>query len=135
MIGRIVGYSMLFCLFLAIGFSAFGYKYVEIGPSFLAFMRAVNNDVQLYKIAIPNIPLIPRYERQGTDGNDILSVLVSLLNGLIYFVNLHIFTINLLSSLVNLIIQVLQTIFAIINRLINFSRNVPEAPLPSVPIV
>lgn len=135
MIYRIIGYSMLFCLFLAIGLSAFGYDHVDIGTAFLAFMRQVNADSLLFKIEIPDIPLIPRYERQSTGGDDIFTVLISLLNGMIFFVNMIIQTINLIADIINLVIQLLQTIFIIIRNLIYFKNIIPPTPSPSIPVV
>lgn len=135
MIYRIIGYSMLFCLFLAIGLSAFGYDYVEIGTPFLAFMRQVNNDVNYFKVEIPDIPLIPHYQRQDGGGNDIISVLISLLNAIIFIVNLIIQSVNLIADILNLIIQLLQTIIAIIRNLIYFKNNTHSSPSPSIPIL
>lgn len=133
MVKKII-YSCIFvCLLIAIPLALIGYKQVELGTPFLALMRAVNNDLADFSIAIPDIPKIPVIESETGGGNDILSVLINLANGLINFVNVIIMIINVLVGVVNVVIQLLQVIVLILKHLINFKDVI--ANYNSLPVV
>lgn len=122
MFKKIVLSLVLVCLFIAIPLALMGYKKVELGEPFLAFMQNVSKELNDFKIAIPDIPSIPHFEG-ATDGG-FLEVMSNILNALINFVNVIITVLNALSTIINIIIQLLQTIFIVIKQLIGFKDNV-----------
>ena len=102
MVRKIIYSTIFVCLCIAIPLAMMGYERVELGTPFLALMRSVNLDLENFKIAIPDIPTIPVIPSESSAGNDILSVLISIANGLIGFINVLINIINVL------ILQVLE---------------------------
>lgn len=122
MIKRIIASIILICLFIAIPLALMGYKKVELGAPFLALMNNVSKDLAEFKIEIPSIPMIPKYELQEASGG--LEVLINILNALINFVNMLITIVNALVTCINVVIQLLQVIFLVIKNLVTFKDSI-----------
>lgn len=124
MVKKIILSGIVLCLFIAIPLALLGYKQVELGTPFLALMRSVNNDLANFKIAIPDIPTIPHIPSESSGGNDVLSVLINLANGIINFFNAIIMIINVLVQIINIVIQLIEVIVLIVKNLINFKDTI-----------
>lgn len=110
MIKRIC-FSLIFvCCLVAIPLALLGIKHVNIGGPFLAFLHNCNNELNDFKIAIPNIPEIPK---PGATGGwwDVLQVLVTIGN---VFISICNYAINFM----NAIVSVLQFIFIVLKNLL-----------------
>lgn len=132
MIKKVIFAGIFLCLCIAVPLAIMGYDHVTLGPSFMAFMRNVSNELESHKIAIPNIPEIPRFEPQVAEGDDILTFLANLLNGIIFIVNLLVKLVNIISMVINVIIQLVQMIVIIIKNLVTFKNSLNSTPLPVV---
>lgn len=124
MLKRIVAISTLVCLFIAIPLAIMGIKRVDLGQPFLALMKAVNSDLQNYRIEIPNIPLIPLGSQSG-GGWEVLKVVVNFFNFFIQIINIFI-------QVFNVIIQLFQCIFLVVRHLITFKDTLANYQVPVV---
>lgn len=123
MIKRICFSLIFICCIIAIPLALMGIRHVNIGGPFLAFLRGCSNELNEYKIAIPNIPSVPK--PTGTGGwYAVLSVLISIANALIGICNFAI-------MFMNTIVQLLQFIFVILKRLITFKDSLAANPISS----
>lgn len=132
MIKKIIFGGIFLCLCIAVPLAIMGYDHVTLGPTFVAFMRNVSNDLEGFKIAIPDIPKIPKFQPQIADGNDILTFLANLLNGIIFIVNMLVTVLNSISMVINLAIQLIEALFIIIKNLITFKDSLQNTPVPIV---
>lgn len=112
------------CLLIAIPLALMGYEKVELGGPFLAFMRTTSDDLNNYKITIPDIPKIPAFE-EPKGLQVVLNFLVRVVNGLSTLLNVIIMVLNEL-------IQLLEFFFLMIRNLITFKDTIARInTLPS----
>lgn len=115
MIKRIIGAGILLCLFIAIPLSIAGITHVEIGSAFMGFLKSCNRDLENFKIEIPQIPQIPRFENPS-GFFVVVDILVSFINGISQFINFGI-------MISNYFIQLLEFITIILINLVSM-RNI-----------
>lgn len=100
---------------IAVPLYIMGYRHVELGSPFLSFLRNCNDQLNEFKIAIPEIPDVPK-----PPSNEgwflVLNVLIDAVNFIVAICNIAI-------SIMNAIIQFLQFIFIMIKSLINFKDD------------
>lgn len=104
-----------------------GIKYVSVGGPFLAFLRGCSYELNQYKVAIPNIPSVPKPQQTG-GWWDVLQVLISIANGFVGICNFAI-------MFMNTIVQLLQFVFIIIRRLITLKDTLVDGASSYVPPV
>lgn len=124
MVNKIILSTFLVCLFIAIPLAVMGYDHVELGAPFLALLKTTNQELQQYKIAIPEIPKIPIFEN-ATGFLEVVNVLIK-------FVNIIVWILNAFAGIINVIIQLLQTIFLFVKALINFKDTIANTNLPVI---
>lgn len=124
MVRKIVFSAILLCLFIAIPLSIVGIEQVELGEPFLAFVKTCDHELSDFKVAIPDIPTIPRVNNLG--GFEFI------LNAFITFANIFVNLINIISKLLNVIIQVVQFIVIVVKNLILFKDNLVNYQVPVV---
>ena len=115
MIRKIIFSSIFVLLLFSISLYLFGVRRVELGSTFLSFMKNCSRELENFKISIPNIPSIPLMD----EVNGILIVvdlLTKFFNGLIN-------VINFIILILNTVIQVLQFLFILLKNFIS-SRDV-----------
>ena len=115
MIKRIVGVILILCVFIAIPLSAAGVQRVDIGGAFYSFLKSCAKDLEGFKIAIPNIPSIPRME-SPSGFFAVIDVLIQFINGISNFINFGI-------TLSNYVIQLIEFICIIIGNFVSM-RNI-----------
>lgn len=110
-------------------FHALGYSRVELGSSFMAMLKATSLELSNFKIEIPSIPTIPKMSNVGFLW-DILRVLVTFVNGLVY-------VINIVVTIINYVIQVIQFLVILVKNLVTFKNNTPQGSdnFPYIPII
>lgn len=106
------------CLFIAIPLSIAGVEHVDISGPFLSLMKNTSRELEEYKIAIPEIPSIPRLENVS-GFFAVVDVLVSFINGFIKLL-------NFIVTIINVVIQLFQYIFLLIKNLIIFKDTLFE---------
>lgn len=100
---------------IAVPLYIMGYTHVELGTPFLSFLHNCNDQLNQFKIAIPEIPDVPKppsHEGWAL----ILNVLIDAVNFIVAICNIAI-------SIMNAIIQFLQFIFIMIKSLISFKDD------------
>lgn len=118
MIKKIIAYSVVFFLIIAITLALRGYTRVELGGHFLALMSNINRDFADFTLAIPDIPLIDKVP--VTDGwSDILNLLITFVNNMSSFI-------NICSAVINVVLSVLQFIVLLVKNLISFVDTFQE---------
>lgn len=122
MIKRIILSIILVCLFIAIPLSIAGVKHVDISGPFLSLMKNTSRELEEYKIAIPEIPSIPRLENVS-GFFAVVDVLVSFINGFIKLL-------NFIVTIINVVIQLFQYIFLLIKNLVIFRDTLFEQSQP-----
>lgn len=130
MVRKIILGLFLLCLFIAIPLAAIGIRHVEIGPAFIGFMNQTSKDLEVWKIAIPDIPEIPKPLEVVTINNP-LDFLVSFGNAVITFVNFLSRIINVIISMLNMVIQFTQYVFTLVKNLIAFSDTLKRIGTPA----
>ena len=134
MIYRIIGVSMLFFCLIALGLSISGIDHVDVGVPFMAFMSQCSRDLESFKVEIPNIPLIPRWELPQDDTTDLLTMLASIVNFFVFFGNMVVTNLNIFVGLINVVIQLIQFLFIVLRNIIHFKDTLHQTPSPSIPI-
>lgn len=119
MIKKIV-FSLLFvCLCIAIPLAIAGYTKVELGKSGLALLNITARDLENFKIEIPDIPAIPKF---NVDNGAVL-----VLNFLIDIVNGLSTLINFIVDILNIVIQFIQYVVILIKNIITFKDSLIQA--------
>lgn len=116
MIKRVIGFALLGCCFIAIILYGLGLRKVEIGSGFLAFLQNTNRELESFKIAIPEIPLIPRIQGFFVVVIDFLNAMVNVMNFVI--------------TLFNVGIQIIQFVVLLIKNFIVLGKNGWKTPTP-----
>ena len=124
MVNKIIFSTFTICLFIAIPLAIMGYEKVELGEPFMAMISQVNNELNNFKIEIPDIPTIPIFENA--------SGFLAVLNVLIKFVNMIIWILNAFCDLINVILQLIQTIVLFVKALVTFKDNIANYNLPVI---
>jgi len=97
------------------------YHQITIGPEFLSFVRSCSQELNGFKIEIPDIPDIPKIEYMTQENAQwyelVLNFLVNVVNGLVTFLNGVVNLLNFVVTIVNVIIQVLEFLFILIKNL------------------
>lgn len=116
MINKICFSLFTLCMFIAIPLALAGFERVELGQDFLMFMSKCSIELDSYKIAIPEIPMIGSLDTNG-------DFWLNIVNGLINFVNFISRILNVLTTILNVIIQVLEFIIIVVKNLIALANN------------
>lgn len=122
MIKKIVGYSLLFFAMIALFLALAGIKEANLSPSFIAFLKNTSREMESWKVAIPNIPDIPKIE--DINQGEWYEFAVNALNGIISFLNGLVVLLNFIIMALNTLIQLLEFIFFIIKNLIVMKDNI-----------
>lgn len=122
MIKNIILSLVLLCLFIAIPLSMAGVTHVELGAPVMAFLKNTSNELNNYKIAIPDIPSIPRLE-DVSGFLVVIDLLIAFINGIIKILNFFV-------SILNVIIAVLEYIFLVIKNLITLKDSLIASNSP-----
>lgn len=123
MLKKIALSGIFFCLFIASWLAAFNIDKVSIGGPFLALLKQTNTDLNNFKIAIPDIPLIPK----ASSFNGFLVVL----NALIDFFNIIVNIINIVVDVVNVVIQLIEFICLLIKNIVVFATTMKNQAIES----
>lgn len=127
MIKKIIFTLIFVCMLIAIPLALMGIRYVNVGGPFLSFLRGASNELNQYKVGIPEIPSVPLPQESG-GWWDVLGVLVSIANGFIGICNFAI-------MFMNTIVQLLQFVFILIRRLITLKDTLAATSSSYVPPV
>lgn len=116
MIKKISLSLILICLFVAIPLALLGYDKVQIGPSGLAFLRAVDQTFKDNYYEIPDIPKIPNFE-VGTVWFTVLNFLINVVNGLSTLI-------NVIVDIFNVLVHIVEYLVFIVYHAITFKDSV-----------
>ena len=128
MVNRIVGFTLLPCMILALFLALKGVQHVDFGNTYWLFLRDVTSSYNSWKLEIPDIPKVPKiaggtFSEKGL----ILAVLISIANFFVDFVNALIAVINFGNTIINICIQIIQFCFTLIYRCKDFIAGVVES--------
>lgn len=126
MIKNVVVALFFFDLIIAGMLITFGVSKVELGAPFMAFMKQCNDDLLAFKVEIPNIPQIPKFE-SGNGWLLVLDFLINIVNGLSNLVNVIINILNVLIQLFEFSIIIIKNLFTLRDTLgSQVSSSVPS---------
>lgn len=127
MIKRIIGFFFLGCLIIAIPLAIAGITHVDIGGSFVAFLKQCDHDFMLVNgIEIPNIPDIPKPPNTG-GWWDVLGALIDFANFIVLLINVVTSVANVIISLIKYIIIIIKNVFTFRDGLIQTGQRASNA--------
>lgn len=123
MVNKIVASLIFVSLLLAISIKLIGIAngvditHVELSGPVLAFFRSTSMELENYKIAIPDIPMIPPLE-DVSGAWAILQVLVNFINGFVNVLNFLVMVINTAIQLIEFLVLLIKNLIIMRNQLV-----------------